>query len=165
MQSSMFDPKSCCLTHPSIPSLLAHARTSTPAPPSVLMMRPFEEGPRDRRCGISRRGGRALRRRTVVLRRDCSWLTCGAEAEGDRLCTSISLRPGCVEVVSCSISEDVPALVPPSRRLPAHLVHKRSRAVRFPDETFQDARSLNDAPLYPVEDVPVARDQCACRRF
>ena len=57
------------------------------------------------------------------------------------LCTSISLRPGCVEVVSCSISEDVPALVPPSRRLPAHLVHKRSRAVRFPDETFQDARS------------------------
>jgi len=57
------------------------------------------------------------------------------------LCTSISLRPGCVEVVSCSISEDVPALVPPSQRLPAHLVHKRSRTVRFPDETFQDARS------------------------
>ena len=72
--------------HPSGgPSLLAHARTLTPAPLSVLMMRPFQECPQDRRCGISRRGGRALRRRTVVLRRDCSWLTCGAEAEGDRL--------------------------------------------------------------------------------
>ena len=72
--------------HPSGgPSLLAHARTLTPAPPSVLMMRPFQECSRERRCGISRRGGRALRRRTVVLRRDCSWLTCEAEDEGDRL--------------------------------------------------------------------------------
>ena len=89
MQSSMFDSKSCCLTHPASIwrpiAVLAHARTLTPAPPSVLMMRPFQECPRDRRCGISRRGGRALRRRTVALRRDCSELACGAEAKGDRL--------------------------------------------------------------------------------
>ena len=72
--------------HPSGgPSPLARARTSTPASPSVLMMRPFHECSRDRWCGISRRGGRALRRRTVALHCDCSWLTCGAEDEGDRL--------------------------------------------------------------------------------
>ena len=57
------------------------------------------------------------------------------------LCTSTSRRPECQEVVSCSISGDVSARVPQSQRLPAHLVHKRSRTVRFPDETFQDARS------------------------
>jgi len=100
MQSLMFDPKSRCVTHPaSIWRPIAacacthlDTRHSTTlvlvpicTPPSVLMMHPFQECPRDRRCDASRRGGRAHRRRTMALRRDCGWLMCGAEVKGGRL--------------------------------------------------------------------------------
>ena len=88
MQSSMFDSKSCCLTHPASlwRPIAACACTHLDTRAAVS----FDDAPVPRMparpaCGISRRGGRALRRRTVVLRRDCSWLTCEAEAEGDCL--------------------------------------------------------------------------------
>ena len=61
------------------------------------------------------------------------------------LCTSTSRRPECQEVVSCSISGDVPALVPQSQRLPAHLVQQTVTSSQISGRNISRRAFLNGA--------------------
>ena len=74
------------------------------------------------------------------------------------LCTSTSRRPECQEVVSCSISGDVPALVPPSQRCPSG--PQTVTRSQISGRNISRRAFLSGAPFYLVYNGGAPRDQC-----